>query len=131
MKESYYGVFRRLANQRMMELEAELEDVRESQAAGSGSSSTTTVLNTLNEQLQKNKQLTAELSKRQVALDELEPRLQTKDETIRGLETALADKEKDMRLMEERYKRYLEKAKSVSKKKESGTAAMLNLLFRR
>ena len=115
-----------------MELEAELEDVRESQAAGGGSSSTTTVLNTLNEQLQKNKQLTAELSKRQVALDELEPRLQTKDETIRGLETALADKEKDMRLMEERYKRYLEKAKSVSsKKKESGTAAMLNLLFRR
>ena len=119
-----------------MELEAEAEDLRESQTSGSSSGAATKVLNTLNEQIQKNKQLTAELSKRQTALDELEPNLQAKDDTIRGLEAAVAEKDKEMKAMEERYKRYLEKAKHVSSaggktKKESGTAAMLNLLFRR
>ena len=120
-----------------MALEAEAEDLRESQTSAESSSGGAQVLRTLNDQIQKNKHLNSELQKRQTALDDLEPTLLGKDEQIRDLEVTVSEKDKEMKQMEERYKRYLEKAKSVSSstsrspKKESGTATMLNLLFRR
>ncbi|XP_013415210.1 protein Hook homolog 3 isoform X2 [Lingula anatina] len=124
----------RLANQRILELEAQIEDLRENAASSASSKedNTTEYKKRLNEQIQKNKELEQEVQKKRLHLDELEPRVASSNEKIQQLQDALNKKEDDMRHMEERYKKYLDKAKSVIRaldpKQNQGTSAEVQAL---
>ncbi|XP_064625842.1 protein Hook homolog 3-like [Lineus longissimus] len=101
----------RIANQRILELEAQVEDMEEKQTTTSGDQSE--VRKKLNEQIKKTKELDGELQRRRGESEELESRCVKSVEKATQLEDKLLKKEDEMKAMEERYKKYLEKAKSV------------------
>lgn len=105
----------RIANQRILELEAQIEDMQENANTTSAShvENTSELRKKFNEQVQKNKEMDSEIQKRNSCMEELEQKVTTSSEKIQQLQDALNKKEDDMRQMEERYKKYLEKAKSV------------------
>ena len=129
----------RLGNQRIMELEATVEDLREAQtstASDASGGSSARLLNTLNEQVRRSQKLASDLDEKRNRVDELEPELAAQRKVVTSLEKQLADKQRDMAAMEDKYKGYLEKAKMVSDRtatavKVTGAAVMLDLLFRR
>ena len=103
----------RIANQRILELEAQVEDLQEKSSAASDENSSG-LRKELKEHMQKCKDLDSQLQMKKARLEELEPKLESSKDQIKDLEERLSKKENDMKMMEERYKRYLEKAKSVS-----------------
>ena len=96
-----------------MELEAQVEDMQENQkrkADDTGSE----VRKQLKEQMQRNSDFDTELQRKMIQIESMEGQLMTVTETNAQLQELLNKKEDEMRAMEDRYKRYLEKAKSVS-----------------
>lgn len=105
----------RKANQRIMELETKLEEAMGTQVSGD-SKSDNVGLN------QKMSQLQDELRKAQtdrerqtLQLEERESALQTQKQKAFALQEKLTRKEYENAALEERYKKYIEKAKSVIK----------------
>ncbi|XP_026874621.2 protein Hook homolog 3 isoform X4 [Electrophorus electricus] len=65
------------------------------------------------EHLEKLRDATNELLKKNTIIEELEPKYNASTIRVEDLEEALKKKDEEMKQMEERYKKYLEKAKSV------------------
>ncbi|CAH1774314.1 unnamed protein product [Owenia fusiformis] len=107
----------RICNQRILELEATVEDIQESQTSQSDDSAD--LRKKLNEHIQKNRDLDTDLQRKKSHIEELEPRISSYNDKINTLQDALSKKEDEMKAMEERYKKYLEKAKSVIKALDS------------
>lgn len=102
----------RKANQRIIELEAQLEEIMGSRSSDGGN----TVMN------QKMSQLQEELRKAQtekerltVQLEERESALQTQRQKVYTLQEKLSHKEDENAALQERYRKYIDKAKSVIK----------------
>lgn len=95
---------------------AQLEDLQESQekVTASQDSSSAELRNKLSEQIQKFKNLDNELQHKRAALEEAEQKTSQQEDRVRNLELALGKKNDEMKAMEDRYKKYLEKAKGVS-----------------
>ena len=97
-----------------MTLEAQLEDMHEATRRGSSSEDNSELLKKMNEQIQKCQSLDSDNQKKNIYIDDLEFRVASGTDNINRLQEQLNKKDDDMRAMEERYRRYLEKAKSVS-----------------
>uniref|UniRef100_A0A2R5L4R5 Protein hook n=1 Tax=Ornithodoros turicata TaxID=34597 RepID=A0A2R5L4R5_9ACAR len=103
-----------LLNRRNVELESELQDVRESHDAVSSSEGSET-RHRLSAAQRRCKELEAELHEKEAALDSLDGRLHESIEKQTQLSEQLDKKAEENRVMEERYQKYLEKAKNVIK----------------
>ncbi|XP_077981003.1 protein Hook homolog 3-like isoform X2 [Glandiceps talaboti] len=105
----------RRTNQKIMQLEAELEETKHKAAeVGSINSSELPELRKrLQDSLEKLRDADLDIQKKDAYIDDLEPRIVTGNDKIVNLQDMLNKKEEDMRAMEERYKKYLDKAKSV------------------
>lgn len=111
-RESEMQTENRLANQRLLELESQLEDLQSSQS-DSRNQEGAEVRQKLSSTLAKLKDYESELQKKATILLEFEAQLSERDQRIQTLQDSLNKKEDEMKRMEERYKKYLEKAKSV------------------
>uniref|UniRef100_A0A8C2C0I4 Protein Hook homolog 3 n=1 Tax=Cyprinus carpio TaxID=7962 RepID=A0A8C2C0I4_CYPCA len=99
----------RLVNQRLLEGQSQVEELQKSlQEHGSKAEDDVSPVFDLD----KLSDATNELQKKSTAIEELENK-HTSIQKIEELEDALKKKDEDMKQMEERYKKYLEKAKSV------------------
>ncbi|XP_012263739.2 protein Hook homolog 3 [Athalia rosae] len=106
----------RKANQRIIELENQLEEFKENQAAGENKGDGTTELQQKLNQLQDEVvRLQTECERLNVQQEEREAAFQSQKQKIFMLQESLTRKECDNAAMEERYKKYIEKAKSVIK----------------
>ena len=116
--------FCRIANQRLLELEAQIEDLQETQRQSEGSAGQASVQmrRQLSEVLQKTSSTENELRRKASHIEELETQLASNAETVAELRDQLSRKDDEMRAMEDRYKRYLEKAKSVGASASSSTS---------
>ncbi|XP_022087313.1 protein Hook homolog 3-like isoform X2 [Acanthaster planci] len=115
----------RIANQRILSLEAEVEELKLQQREEGVSSSVVgesaqkksnenqDLRLKLSEHKEKLRETDTELQRNRSYIDELEPKYTASTERASNLQEMLKKKEEDMRAMEERYKKYLEKAKSV------------------
>ncbi|XP_076353486.1 hook microtubule tethering protein isoform X1 [Tachypleus tridentatus] len=102
----------RLANQRILELEGQLQDLQEnhSQVSSQEGKELRWKLNMMGK---KQKEIEAELQKGKVSEEALQSQLEASVQKAHQLQELLSKKEGEMRAMEERYKKYLEKAKNV------------------
>ncbi|KAK3861864.1 hypothetical protein Pcinc_032216 [Petrolisthes cinctipes] len=98
----------RQLNHRIMELESELDDARIVPEASGGTANTSTA-----SRMSAAGTTTTTTDTRKTA--EVERKLAEQKERVRSLEESLSKKEAEMGAMEERYKKYLGKAKSVIK----------------
>jgi len=107
----------RLLNQRLLEVQAELEDVHESQETTSTSYSTEVMAmrTKMIEATQKREETQLQLHQKQQHIDELTIKATESADRIVDMADTLGRKEEDIRVMEEKYTRYLEKAKNVIK----------------
>ncbi|KAI0231339.1 Hook-like protein 3 [Lamellibrachia satsuma] len=131
----------RIANQRVLELEAQIEDMHEDQEAAittavatataaavppGGGDDKISKVDDLEKQLaelqDQGSKLQAELEAKTLQLDEkttkgvdLNTKVTTLKKSVKELKDSLERKDDEMRAMEERYRRYLEKAKNVIK----------------
>ncbi|XP_038075290.1 protein Hook homolog 3-like isoform X2 [Patiria miniata] len=115
----------RISNQRILSLEAEMEELKQQQREEGVSSSVVgestqskskenqDLRLKLNEHKEKLRESDTELQRNRTYIDELEPKYISSSEKVSNLQDMLMKKEDDMRAMEDRYKKYLEKAKSV------------------
>ncbi|KAK3753183.1 hypothetical protein RRG08_024457 [Elysia crispata] len=107
----------RLLTQRLMEVQAQLEDLQETEKSATAASSHEAVRT--RQQLQEVRQRVEErdrqLEQRQQQADELTQRLTEQSEKNTELADQLARKDEEICVMEERYRKYLEKAKNVIK----------------
>nr|XP_020664936.1 protein Hook homolog 2 isoform X1 [Pogona vitticeps] len=110
----------RLSQQEISELKAQVEELQRAlQEQGSKAEDAISSLlqKKLEEHLEKLHEAHAELQKKKECLDELEPKVDISTaKKIDELEQSLKKKDEDMRAMEERYKRYMDKACTVIKK---------------
>ncbi len=107
--------FYRILNQRILELEAQLEDFAETQRQSEkwSDSEAASLRRKFAEMTQQVSSLEAELRKKTNQVEDMDPKLSASMGKITLLQEQLTKKDDEMRAMEERYKRYLEKAKSV------------------
>lgn len=104
----------RLVNQRVLAGQSQVEELQKSlQEHGSKADDTVLMKRKCQEHLDKLRDATNELQKKSTAIEELENNHTSSVQRIEELEDALKRKDEDMKQMEERYKKYLEKAKSV------------------
>nr|XP_046232001.1 protein Hook homolog 3 isoform X3 [Scatophagus argus] len=104
----------RLINQRLMEEQSQVEELQKSlQEQGSKADDSSILKKKYEEHMEKLRELNNELLKKNSFIDEMELKHNTCSQRVDELEEALKKKDEDMKLMEERYKKYLEKAKSV------------------
>ncbi|XP_071952814.1 protein Hook homolog 3-like isoform X10 [Antedon mediterranea] len=104
----------RFANQRVLELEAELEELKKQQREqGISKSENTDLKLKIEEQKEKLIEADTELQKKREYIDHLEPKVVSNTDKVKIMQTQLVKKDQDMKAMEERYKKYLEKAKAV------------------
>ncbi|XP_015271324.1 PREDICTED: protein Hook homolog 2 isoform X2 [Gekko japonicus] len=108
----------RLSQQQVLELKAQVEELQRAlQEQGSKAEDSSLLQKKLEEHLEKLHEAHAELQKKKECLDELEPKVDsTTAKKIDELQQSLKKKDEDMRAMEERYKRYMDKACTVIKK---------------
>nr|XP_060620922.1 protein Hook homolog 2 [Anolis sagrei ordinatus] len=108
----------RLSQQQISELKAQVEELQRAlQEQGSKAEDSSLLKKKLEEHLEKLHEAHAELQKKKECLDELEPKVDsTTAKKIDELQQSLKKKDEDMRAMEERYKRYMDKACTVIKK---------------
>uniref|UniRef100_A0A7N6A2L8 Calponin-homology (CH) domain-containing protein n=1 Tax=Anabas testudineus TaxID=64144 RepID=A0A7N6A2L8_ANATE len=98
----------RLINQRLMEEQSQVEELQKTvQEQGSKADDVSSEI------FVKLQELNSELLKKNAYIDEVEPKYNASSQRVEELEEALKKKDDDMKQMEERYKKYLEKAKSV------------------
>uniref|UniRef100_A0A8C5WNP8 Hook microtubule tethering protein 2 n=1 Tax=Laticauda laticaudata TaxID=8630 RepID=A0A8C5WNP8_LATLA len=102
----------RLSQQQISELKAQVDELQRTlQEQGSKAEDVS-----FSENGEKLHEAHAELQKKKECLDELEPKIDSNTaRKIDELQQTLKKKDEDMRAMEERYKRYMDKACTVSK----------------
>jgi len=107
----------RAANQRILELEAQVEDLDEMQQKMSSNEegANSELKKRLTNQMERCSLLESDLQAVRNQLEEQDNRLQTKAQEVDDLQAGLTKKENEMKEVEEKYKRYLAKAKSVIK----------------
>lgn len=104
----------RRANQRLLEGQSQVEELQKSlQEHGSKADDMVLMKRKCQEHLEKLRDVNNELQKKNAVVEELENKHTCGAQKIEELEDALKKKDEDMKQMEERYKKYLEKAKSV------------------
>ncbi|GFS69941.1 protein Hook homolog [Trichonephila clavipes] len=104
----------RLANRRIMELESQIEDLHSNQSAVSVQEDLE-LKQKLNSAIKRQKEADAEIQNCSVTIESLESQIEASVSRNQQLQECLNRKEDEMRAMEERYRRYLEKAKNVIK----------------
>lgn len=121
----------RIANQRIMELEAQVEDIHENQKTVS-SEEVVEIKRKLNEQIQRTQEKDNALSKNKDLQDELEKKYTSQSQKVQELQDLLNKKDNEMKLMEARYSKYLDKARAVFKaidpKQNSSSSAEVQAL---
>ncbi|XP_026874622.2 protein Hook homolog 3 isoform X5 [Electrophorus electricus] len=104
----------RVVNQRLMAGQSQVEELQKSlQEQGSKADDSVLLKRKCEEHLEKLRDATNELLKKNTIIEELEPKYNASTIRVEDLEEALKKKDEEMKQMEERYKKYLEKAKSV------------------
>ncbi|XP_076217209.1 protein Hook homolog 3-like isoform X1 [Aptenodytes patagonicus] len=104
----------RLVNQRLLEVQSQVEELQKSlQEQGSKAEDSLLLQKKLEEHLEKLHEANSELQMKRAIIEDLEPRCNNSSLKIEELQEALRKKDEEMKQMEERYKKYLEKAKSV------------------
>ncbi|GBM65833.1 Protein Hook [Araneus ventricosus] len=104
----------RLANRRIMELESQIEDLHSNQSAASAQEDLE-LKQKLNSAIKRQKEADAEIQSCSVTIESLESQIEASVARNQQLQESLNRKDEEMRAMEERYRRYLEKAKNVIK----------------
>ncbi|XP_067900586.1 protein Hook homolog 3 isoform X3 [Heterodontus francisci] len=113
-RESELETENRLANQRILEVQSQVEELQKAlQDQGSRAEDSILLKKKLEEHLEKLHEAHTELQKKRAYIDDLEPKYNNSSQKIEELQEALRKKDEDMKQMEDRYKKYLEKAKSV------------------
>ncbi|XP_062902784.1 protein Hook homolog 3 isoform X3 [Mobula hypostoma] len=113
-RESELETENRLANQRILEIQSQVEELQKAlQDQGSRAEDSILLKKKLDEHLEKLHEAHTELQKKRAYIDDLEPKYNNSSQKIEELQEALRKKDEDMKQMEDRYKKYLEKAKSV------------------
>ncbi|KAL9950637.1 hypothetical protein ACROYT_G043164 [Oculina patagonica] len=119
-------------NQKLMEAESELDDVKNQKSADDMPEKDTELGKKYTEHLDKLKVASDELQKKKAYIDSLEPKVSSSAEKVNELQELLNKKDQEMKVMEDRYKKYLEKAKSVIKtldpKQNTGSQPEVQLL---
>ncbi|KAF5906019.1 protein Hook 2-like isoform X2 [Clarias magur] len=107
----------RLSQQQIAELRSQVEDLQKAlQEQDSKSEDSSLLQKKLEEHLEKLHEAHSDLQKKREVIDDLEPGADNNmEKKIDELQTILRKKDEDMRQMEERYKRYMEKARTVIK----------------
>ncbi|KAF1606132.1 UNVERIFIED_CONTAM: hypothetical protein FQV15_0018482, partial [Eudyptes pachyrhynchus] len=108
----------RLANQRLLEVQSQVEELQKSlQEQGSKAEDDKSIGKIISAFMvcnsEKLHEANNELQKKRAIIEDLEPRCNNSSLKIEELQEALRKKDEEMKQMEERYKKYLEKAKSV------------------
>lgn len=105
----------RLLNQRLLETQAQFEDLQERQqsTATASSNEVLEMRKKHTELLQRLQEKELTLAQRTTQLEQAREGLSLQTEKLASLQETLAHKEEEMRAMEERYRRYLDKAKTV------------------
>lgn len=97
-----------------MESEAQVEDLKENQQSAFSNTEVVEMKKKLNKQVQKSQDHFIDLNKKAELIENLELNISERNDKIQELQTMLDKKELEAKAMEERYKKYLEKARSVS-----------------
>lgn len=105
----------RLNQQQLSELRAQVEDLQKAlQELGGKTEDSTLLKRKLEEHLQKLHEADLELQRKREYIEELEPPADGNTaRRIKELQDSLQKKDADLRAMEERYRRYLDKARTV------------------
>ncbi|KAK0678930.1 HOOK3 protein, partial [Pygoscelis papua] len=108
----------RLVNQRLLEVQSQVEELQKSlQEQGSRAEDDKSIGKIIYAFMvcnsEKLHEANNELQKKRAIIEDLEPRCNNSSLKIEELQEALRKKDEEMKQMEERYKKYLEKAKSV------------------
>uniref|UniRef100_A0A8C2YRZ1 Hook microtubule tethering protein 2 n=1 Tax=Chinchilla lanigera TaxID=34839 RepID=A0A8C2YRZ1_CHILA len=106
---------RRLNQQQLSELRAQVEDLQKAlQEQGGRSDDPALLKRKLEEHLQKLHEADLELQRKREYIEELEPPTDSSTaQRIEELQESLQKKDADLRAMEERYRRYVDKARTV------------------
>lgn len=104
----------RLDQQQLSELRAQVEDLRKALQEQEGKAEDPTLLKRkLEDHLQKLHEADLELQRKREYIEELEPPTDSSTRRIEELQDSLQKKDADLQAMEERYRRYVDKARSV------------------
>uniref|UniRef100_A0A8C7EZN0 Protein Hook homolog 3 n=1 Tax=Oncorhynchus kisutch TaxID=8019 RepID=A0A8C7EZN0_ONCKI len=104
----------RLVNQRLIEGQSQVEELQRSLQEQGSKAEDSIILKKKNDvHMEKLREVNSELQKKCAYIDDLEPKYTSSSQKVEELKEALKKKDEDMKLMEDRYKKYLEKAKSV------------------
>ncbi|XP_040146328.2 protein Hook homolog 2 isoform X4 [Ictidomys tridecemlineatus] len=104
----------RLNQQQLSELRAQVEDLQKAlQEQGGKTEDPTLLKRKLEEHLQKLREADLELQRKREYLEELETPSDNSTRRIEELQDSLQKKDADLRAMEERYRRYVDKARTV------------------
>ncbi|XP_043835602.1 protein Hook homolog 2 isoform X5 [Dromiciops gliroides] len=106
----------RLNQQQLAELRAQVEELQKAlqEQGGKAEDAISSLLKRkLEEHLEKLHEAHSELQRKREYIDELQPPADSSTRRIEELQRSLQKKEADMRAMEERYRRYMEKARTV------------------
>ncbi|XP_015344586.1 protein Hook homolog 2 isoform X5 [Marmota marmota marmota] len=104
----------RLNQQQLSELRAQVEDLQKAlQEQGGKTEDPTLLKRKLEEHLQKLREADLELQRKREYLEELETPTDNSTRRIEELQDSLQKKDADLRAMEERYRRYVDKARTV------------------
>uniref|UniRef100_A0A8C5SHT9 Hook microtubule tethering protein 1 n=1 Tax=Laticauda laticaudata TaxID=8630 RepID=A0A8C5SHT9_LATLA len=108
----------RLSKEHLGELQQQIEDLQKSlqeQESKSEKERSSQLKQKIAAHIEKFNEVHEELQKKEALLADLQPDLNQNAQKIEELEAALHKKDEDMKSMEERYKMYLEKARTVIK----------------
>ncbi|XP_054419532.1 protein Hook homolog 2 isoform X2 [Pteronotus mesoamericanus] len=105
----------RLNQQQLLELRAQVEDLQKALQEQGGKTEEDSALlkRKLQEHLQKLHEADLELQRKREYIEELEPPADSSTRRIEELQDSLQKKDADLRAMEERYRRYVDKARTV------------------
>lgn len=104
----------RLNQQQLSELRAQVEELQKAlQEQGGKTEDPTLLKRKLEDHLQKLHEADLELQRKREYIEELEPPTDSSTRRIEELQDSLQKKDADLRAMEERYRRYVDKARTV------------------
>lgn len=104
----------RLANQKVMELEAQIEDLQETAKSSVSSSELIELRKKIDEQVKVTQQKDKIIQKERDSVTELQGQITVKTEEIERLRNEIEKKEEEKKVMSEKYKKYFDKARAVS-----------------
>ncbi|XP_054720909.1 protein Hook homolog 3-like [Uloborus diversus] len=104
----------RLANRRILELQSQIEDLHANQSVINVQEDLD-LKQRLNAAMKRQQETDAEIQNYSVTVESLESQIEVSVSKNQQLQECLNRKDEEMRAMEERYRRYLEKAKNVIK----------------